>query len=161
MTPALIAFGANLANPREMLLQAVEALAEKGLVILAVSPLYQSPAWPPGTDAPDYLNAMLDVRTELPPSALMDLLLSVEKQLGRVRTVANAPRHIDLDLIDYAGQRSNDPHVTLPHPRMTDRAFVLLPLKDVAPDWRHPDGRTIDALLRAIDCGDTVRLDHP
>ena len=149
-----------MANPREMLLRAVEALAEKGVVIKAVSPLYSSPAWPPGSDAPDYLNAVMLVQSAARPSELMSLLLRVEETLGRVRTAANAPRSIDLDLIDLDGCKSDDPHVTLPHPRMADRAFVLLPLKDVAPEWRHPDGRGIDALIAAVDCSETVRVDR-
>ena len=147
-----------MANPREMLLRAVEALAEKGVVIETVSPLYSSPAWPPGSDAPDYTNAVMAVRSDAGPAELMSLMLRIEETLGRVRTITNAPRPIDLDLIDFDGCESDDPHVTLPHPRMADRAFVLLPLKDVAPEWRHPDGRGIDALIAAVDCSETVRL---
>ena len=157
MNQALIAFGANLANPRETLMDAVGALGEAGVVIDALSPLYRSPAWPPGSDAPDYLNAVMRVRARREPAELLALLLDIEAQLGRVRGEPNAPRLIDLDLLDYAGQRSDDPAVRLPHPRMTDRAFVLLPLRDVAPDWRHPDGLSVAELLAAVDTADTTR----
>ena len=100
MKRAYIAFGANLSNPRETLLQAISALGEAGVIIDAVSSLWRSPAWPPGSAAPDYQNAVLSVRVSQDPSALMDLLLTVETKLGRVRSVRNAPRPIDLDVID-------------------------------------------------------------
>ena len=149
MSRAYIAFGANLSNRRETLMAAISALGEAGIVIDAVSNLWRSPAWPAGSDAPDYRNAVLSVRTDLGATALMDLLLSVEAALGRVRSERNAPRSIDLDLIDYAGHISNDPHCTLPHPRMAEREFVLLPLAEVADaDWRHPvSGQSVESLL--------------
>jgi len=152
MSRAYIAFGANLSNPRETLMAAISALGEAGIVIDAVSNLWRSPAWPPGSDAPDYRNAVLSVRTDLGATTLMDLLLSVEAALGRVRSERNAPRSIDLDLIDYAGQVSNDPHCTLPHPRMAEREFVLLPLAEVAEaEWRHPvSGLSFEALLNTL-----------
>lgn len=152
MNRAYIAFGANLSNPRETLMQAIAALAEAGIVIDGVSNLWRSPAWPPGSGAPDYRNAVLSVRTGREPKALMDLLLAIETALGRVRTTRNAPRVIDLDLIDYAGRVSNDPHCTLPHPRMAERAFVLKPMAEIAePDWRHPvNGQTIAALIASL-----------
>lgn len=152
MNRAYIAFGANLSNPRETLMQAITVLTEAGIVIDAVSNLWRSPAWPPGSGAPDYRNAVLSVRTEREPKALMDLLLATETALGRVRTTRNAPRLIDLDLIDYAGTVSSDPHCTLPHPRMAERAFVLKPMAEVvAPDWRHPvNGQTVGDLIKAL-----------
>lgn len=153
MKRAYIAFGANLSNPRETLLQAISALGEAGVIIDAVSSLWRSPAWPPGSAAPDYQNAVLSVRVSQDPSALMDLLLTVETKLGRVRSVRNAPRPIDLDVIDYAGRISTDAHCTLPHPRMDVRAFVLKPMAEVADaDWRHPvNGQTLAALIAALE----------
>jgi 2-amino-4-hydroxy-6-hydroxymethyldihydropteridine diphosphokinase len=152
MSRAYIAFGANLSNPRETLMQAITAMGEAGIVIDAVSNLWRSPAWPPGSGAPDYSNAVLSVRVWREPKKLMDLLLEIETSLGRVRTVRNAPRLIDLDLIDYAGRVSTDPHCILPHPRMEQRAFVLKPMAEVAPsDWRHPvSGQSIAALMAAL-----------
>lgn len=133
-------------------MQAITALGEAGIVIDGVSNLWRSPAWPPGSGAPDYRNAVLAVRTGLGPKALMDMLLTIETSLGRIRTVRNAPRLIDLDLIDYARQVSTDPHCILPHPRMADRAFVLKPMAEVMdPGWRHPvSGQTVAELIKAL-----------
>lgn len=152
MSRAYIAFGANLSNPRETLMNAVAAMGEAGLIIDGVSNLWRSPAWPAGSGAPDYRNAVLSVRTAREPKALMDLLLAIETRLGRVRTVRNAPRLIDLDLIDYAEQVSTDPHCTLPHPRMEQRAFVLMPMAEiVAGNWRHPvSGHSLADLIAAL-----------
>lgn len=152
MKRAYIAFGANLSNPRETLMQAITALAEAGVVIDGVSNLWRSPAWPPGSGAPDYRNAVLSVRTARGPKALMELLLATETALGRVRTARNAPRLIDMDLIDYAGQVSTDSHCTLPHPRMAERAFVLKPMAEIVDqDWRHPvNGKTVGDLIKAL-----------
>lgn len=149
---AYIAFGANLSNPRETLMRCVEALAEAGVIVDRLSNLCQSCAWPPGQDAPDYLNAVMAVQTGLSPEQLMHLLLRIETALGRVRSVQNAPRVCDLDLIDYASRISDDPDCRLPHPRMSNRAFVLLPLAEVAdPSWRHPrSGATLAALIDAL-----------
>jgi 2-amino-4-hydroxy-6-hydroxymethyldihydropteridine diphosphokinase len=152
MKCAYIAFGANLSNPRETLMQAITALGEAGIVIDGVSNLWRSPAWPPGSGAPDYRNAVMSVQTDRDPIALMDILLTIETAMGRVRTARNAPRPIDLDLIDYDGRVSDDPHCTLPHPRMAERAFVLMPMAEVSEEgWRHPvSGQTIAALIAAL-----------
>lgn len=144
---AYIAFGANLSNPRETFFHVIEALGLLGVEIDAVSSLWRSPAWPAGSEAPDYTNAVIRVRTYLDAPDLMQILLQIETMLGRKRTVRNAPRSCDLDLIDYAGQVSNDPDCTLPHPRMQDRDFVLLPLQEIAPDWTHPVTRIVVAEL--------------
>lgn len=152
MSRAYIAFGANLSNPRETFLNVITALGEAGLVVEDVSSLWTSPAWPPGSQAPDYQNAVLSVSTDLSAAALMRLLLNIEARLGRVRTVRNAPRSCDLDLIDYGGIVSDDPDCILPHPRMQDRDFVLKPMAEIAPsDWRHPaSGRSLEALLAKL-----------
>lgn len=155
MQRAYIAFGANLSNPRETLMSAVSALGEVGILIDNLSSLWTSPAWPAGSDAPDYINAVIAVRTTMGARALMQILLGIEARLGRVRSARNAPRVIDLDLIDYDGQISDDPICTLPHPRMTVRAFVLLPLQEIAPDWIHPDGTDLADLLAKIDLSQT------
>lgn len=150
---AYIAFGANLSNPRATLMDVVRALGEAGIIIDAVSNLWRSKAWPPGSGAPDYQNAVLSVRTEKSASELMTLLLQIEVNAGRVRTVKNAPRPCDLDLIDYAGEVVEDDFCHLPHPRFQDRDFVLLPLAEVVePNWAHPiTGQTIEDLLEALD----------
>jgi len=96
------------------------------------------------------VNAVVHVETALAPGPLMAELLHTEKSFGRVRARANAPRTLDLDLIDYDGRIEYGP-VTLPHPRIADRGFVLIPLADVAPGWRHPvSGETVEALIAAL-----------
>ena len=134
--PALIALGANLGKPRETFARALDAISSDADV-LAVSGLWASPAWPPGSGAPDYVNAVAGVRTDLTAEAMLDRLHAIEAAEGRVRNERNAPRTLDLDLLDHAGAvRAGGP--VLPHPRLQDRAFVLLPLWEVAPDWTHP-----------------------
>lgn len=149
----VIALGANLSSavgaPRETLSAAVEKLAQSGVEIAAVSPFYTSEAWPDPTDPP-FVNAAAIVRTELSPSALLAKLHAVEMSFGRIRSTPNAPRSIDLDLIDYDGRVEEGPPV-LPHPRMHSRAFVLVPLAKVAPEWRHPvSGKTVEDMIAEL-----------
>ena len=154
--PALIALGANIPSkagaPAQTLKAALAALAGAGVEITAVSPFYESQAWPDPADPP-FTNAVAAVRTGLQPLALMALLHQVETDFGRTRSVANAPRSLDLDLLDYAGQVLAGP-LTLPHPRLAERSFVLEPLRDVAPQWRHPvSGSNAQSLLKALSGG--------
>ena len=153
MKQAYIAFGANLSNPRETLMAVVEAFGEAGLIIDAISNLWRSKAWPPGSGAPDYQNAVIAVRTEKIAPELMNFLLATETNLGRTRSTKNAPRTCDLDLIDYAGEVRDDPDCILPHPRMQDRDFVLLPLSEVVgAEWRHPvSGLSVEDLLERLE----------
>jgi len=149
----VVALGANLDSsagpPRETLLAALDMLEEKNVRICALSPFYRTPAWPDASD-PRYVNAVATVATELAPGALMTLLEGVETHFGRKRSTKNAPRTLDLDLIDYDGRVERGPPI-LPHPRMAERAFVLVPLADIAPGWRHPvSGETAQALIRAL-----------
>jgi 2-amino-4-hydroxy-6-hydroxymethyldihydropteridine diphosphokinase len=149
----LIAVGANLAGPAGPPLQnclaALAALEGEGVRIVARSRWYRTPPWPT-SDQPWYVNAVVAVGTPLDPPALLALLHRIEAQFGRVRSIANAPRPLDLDLIDYDGViREGAPD--LPHPRMADRAFVLRPMNDIVPDWRHPEtGRSLKDLLAAL-----------
>jgi 2-amino-4-hydroxy-6-hydroxymethyldihydropteridine diphosphokinase len=159
----VIALGSNLAStagsPRETLYAALDALAGHDVHVDAVSPFYATPAWPDPSD-PRFVNAVARVTTVLSPHVLMERLLGIETRFGRRRSAANAPRTLDLDLIDYDGRIEDGPPV-LPHPRMTTRAFVLRPLFDIAPDWRHPvSGASVGALLAALPADDgIVRLD--
>lgn len=136
----LIALGANLPSPagtpRETILAALAALASRGVEIAQVSRFYLSEAWPNATD-PSFVNAVARVETELAPREVLSLLHEVEAEFGRMRGERNAPRTLDLDLIDYDGVIARD-GLELPHPRVLARAFVLLPLRDLAPDWTHP-----------------------
>jgi 2-amino-4-hydroxy-6-hydroxymethyldihydropteridine diphosphokinase len=153
----LIALGANLASPAGLppitLARALGSLAQRGIRVRKVSRFYRTPAWPDPNDPP-FVNAVAAIVTPLGPAALMNVLHEVETEFGRERTVANAPRTLDLDLLDYEARIDTGPPI-LPHPRLADRAFVLVPLADVAPDWRHPQtGKTLLQLLEAIPAAD-------
>jgi 2-amino-4-hydroxy-6-hydroxymethyldihydropteridine diphosphokinase len=135
---------------------AFQELARRGVRILRVSPWYKT-APVPASDQPWYQNAVIEVATDLAPNELLATLHEVEQAFGRVRTVANAARMIDLDLLDFCGEIApgGPGRATLPHPRLADRGFVLRPLADLAPDWRHPvTGQPIQALLAALPFGE-------
>jgi len=148
---AVIAVGSNQGDRLATFQAAVRALAEAdGIEVTAISTPIESVAVRPGgedPDAPGYLNAVVLVRTTLRPRALLDLLHRIEDAHGRVRAERWGDRTLDLDLIDYAGRRSNDPALTLPHPRAHERAFVLGPWAEVDPDAVLPGhGRVVDVL---------------
>lgn len=157
-----IALGANLPSaqfgtPKETLLASLTRLSDYNVKVLSVSNWYQT-APVPLSDAPWYVNAVAQVETDLGPRKLLDTLLEVEQEFGRVRTVLNAPRLIDLDLIAYhntlefdEGVEENKPFC-VPHPRLTERAFVLYPIRDLCPDWVHPrTGQGIVELIALLD----------
>jgi 2-amino-4-hydroxy-6-hydroxymethyldihydropteridine diphosphokinase len=159
----LLGLGANLpseryGSPRETLLAALAALETAGVRVVMRSPWYDSAAWPDPSQ-PRYWNAVAALETTLDPVSLLVLLHGIEDGLGRARDVRNAPRTVDLDLLDYDGLVRNGPGApVLPHPRMMERGFVLLPLRDIAPDWRHPvTGASVDALISALSAGEDVR----
>lgn len=149
----LIAIGANLpgcaGTPRDNCEAALVALGMSGVRVTKRSRWYRTPPWPP-SDQPWYVNGVVAVETSLGPAELLAVMHRVEREFGRVRepSTANAPRPLDLDLIDYEGQILSGSPPVLPHPRLESRAFVLRPLADVAPQWRHPvTGRSVTELL--------------
>lgn len=154
-----IALGGNKAHqgrkPAENLAAALEHLARMGVLTLTASRPWRTPAWPDPSEPP-FANACAQVSTDLDPPALMAALHRVEAMFGRARTIPNAPRALDLDLIDYAGRVRPGPDApVLPHPRAMQRAFVLLPLFDIAPDWRDPvSNLSIEALIAALPHAD-------
>jgi 2-amino-4-hydroxy-6-hydroxymethyldihydropteridine diphosphokinase len=155
----LIAMGANLPSvagpPQQTLDAALAALAEAGIALERRSAWYRSAPLPAG-DQPWYVNGVISVATGLAPVELLDVLHRVEARFGRVRRQRNEPRVLDLDLIDYNGELRQETPV-LPHPRLHERAFVLLPLADIAPDWRHPaSGASLAALIAALPPGQLV-----
>jgi len=154
--------GANLPDrvgrtPLQICTRAVQAVGEiRGVAGLVRSRWYSSAAFPDPSQ-PRYINGMLRVATGLPPAVLLEALQGIEQAMGRVRSVPNAPRTLDLDVIDMDGiiRAGKDP--ILPHPRAHLRAFVLLPLRDVAPDWVHPVQRqTVHRLIEELGSQDVV-----
>jgi len=131
---AYLALGSNLADRRRLLADALVALARHPQNRLTgVSPVYETKAVGV-TDQPDFLNCVVRVETDLAPHALLDLCLAIEQQLGRVRHERWGPRTVDLDVLLHGDTVLHDDRLTLPHPRMKERAFVLAPLVDLAPD---------------------------
>ena len=149
MTRAYIALGANLDDPIATVHAAIEAL--RGMPnsqLISTSSLYRTA--PVGLHhQPDFINAVVSVETQLGAQYLLDELFAIEARFGRLRSVRNAPRTLDLDLLLYGDTVSEDPQLTLPHPRMHQRAFVLAPLAEIAPDLSLPGHGDIQDLLRA------------
>lgn len=151
----IIAYGANLNSsigaPEKTYAKLPEILLQHGIEVLKASPLYKT-APVPVSDQPDYYNGVLTVQAALQPVDLLKALHVIEKALGRNRTVQNAARGIDLDVIAYDDVVTAAGAVIIPHPRMHDRDFVLRPLCDIAPDWQHPARmRTAKQLLNALE----------
>lgn len=167
MTVAYIALGSNLQNPIKQVTQAFEAIAKLAdTQLLAGSSLYKTA--PVGYDnQPDFINAVAKVDTSLEPIELLHKLLAVEATFGRERPFPNAPRILDLDLLLYGDVRMQTQELTLPHPRMHERGFVLLPLAEIAPDLVLSDGQSVVELAKNIQqediqilSGNTVKHDH-
>ena len=152
-----IGIGGNLphpayGSPQRTLEAALVELGRRSVRIVRLSPWYCT-APVPASDQPWFVNAVAEIATDLPADRLLERLHDVEQAFGRLRTVPNAARMIDLDLLDFRGEIAPGGvgKATLPHPRMQDRAFVLRPLADLAPDWRHPvTGTAIGTLLTAL-----------
>lgn len=159
-----IGLGANLpsalGHPVDTLEAALSDIAAAGITLLRRSPWYESAPVPRADDQPWYVNGVVEVATTLDPAALLFLLQGFEALSGRVRSVANAARPLDLDIIAYGNLVNSGPNPPLlPHPRMHERAFVLLPLQAIAPRWRHPVlGRSIASLIAALPPGQEIRL---
>jgi 2-amino-4-hydroxy-6-hydroxymethyldihydropteridine diphosphokinase len=146
MAEVYIALGSNMHDPHNQLDRALENLNSIVEVqIVAVSGRYQTPAI--GPSQPDYINAAAQLQTSLPPESLLDMLQSIEQQQDRVRTVHWGPRTLDLDILLYDNVVQDTARLTIPHPRMAERAFVLLPLADINRDLTLPSGKTVSQLL--------------
>ncbi|WP_416898172.1 MAG: 2-amino-4-hydroxy-6-hydroxymethyldihydropteridine diphosphokinase [Minwuia sp.] len=165
----IIGLGANLPHPEhgepaQTLEAALAALASRGVRVAAQSRWYLTPPWPESLSGqPWYVNGVAAVETDLCADRLLQTLHEVEWSFGRVRTERWAPRRIDLDLIDFDGVVRAPCGVhgvaALPHPRMHERAFVLLPLQEIAPDWRHPSsGLPLESMIGGTDCSRIVPM---
>jgi 2-amino-4-hydroxy-6-hydroxymethyldihydropteridine diphosphokinase len=155
---AFVALGSNLSEPAAQIRSALRALG--GLPqtrLVRGSSLYRNPP-AGGLDQPEYVNAVARLETGIAPRALLDRLLEIERGHGRVRDYPNAPRTLDLDLVLYGEEVVNEPGLIVPHPRMLGRAFVLVPLAEIAPDARIPGHGRVADLAAKIDGAGMVKL---
>jgi len=155
---AYIGLGANLDKPAVQVRAAVEALAMlPGTRLAAVSSLYSNPAVG-YVDQPDFVNAVAKIETALAPRVLLDHLLEIEQRFGRTRDFQNAPRTLDLDIVVYGSQVVDEPGLTIPHPRMHERAFVLVPLAEIEPNLVVPGRGPVRGLVQGVDSGGLTKL---
>ncbi|GAA0385341.1 2-amino-4-hydroxy-6-hydroxymethyldihydropteridine diphosphokinase [Streptomyces luteireticuli] len=150
---AVLSLGSNLGNRLETLQGAVDALEDTpGVRVKAVSPVYETEPWgvEPGSQ-PAYFNAVVLVRTTLPPASLLERGHAIEEAFERVRDERWGPRTIDVDIVTYQDVVSDDPRLTLPHPRAHERAFVLVPWYDVDPEAVVPGRGPVAELLAGLD----------
>ncbi|MEW5964545.1 MAG: 2-amino-4-hydroxy-6-hydroxymethyldihydropteridine diphosphokinase [Pseudomonadota bacterium] len=147
---AIVALGSNVGDKRGNIARAIELLTEAGDIrLVARSRDYKTPPWGK-TDQDWFVNACIGVATRLAPRALLERCLASERRMGRVRAERWGPRSIDLDVLHVAGVVLDEPDLVLPHPRITERAFVLAPLADIAPDLML-QGKTVAEWLATVD----------
>ena len=150
MATVYIALGSNLGDRLGNLQAAIAALAPD-VVVSAQSPVYETPPWG-YLDQPAFLNQVLRAETALPPVELLAYLKQVENRMGRIKLIENGPRPIDLDILFYDELVLETPALSLPHPRLPGRGFVLVPLVDLAPELRHPLlNKTMRQMLQEAD----------
>lgn len=158
MNTVYIALGANLGDPVETLAEVVQQFkAMPEFERVACSSFYRSAPMGP-QDQPDYVNAVLRAHTPLAPLALLDLLQSLEDEFGRVRSRRWGARTLDLDLLLFADLSLQHPRLTVPHPGLAERDFVVVPLHELAPTLRLPDGRQVAALFDTMSNHDLVKI---
>lgn len=156
----ILSLGSNLGNREEHLEKAQQLLRERAGNITKVSSVYQTAAWG-DTEQPDYLNIALQIETSLSAEDLMKTLLAIEKKLGRVRGEKRwQARTIDIDILCYEQLVVNTPDLMLPHPRLQDRKFVLLPMAEIALEWVHPilKKTVLDLLDICNDEGEVIKM---
>lgn len=179
---ACVALGSNVesaaGSPLDTVRSAIERMRKVGLCLGQISRLYATPAVPLGT-GPDFVNAVVRIEGEVPPEEILEKLQAIETDLGRVRRIRWAPRSLDLDLLCFGDAILPNPdeyrrwmrmppeqqiketpeNLILPHPRLQDRGFVLIPMSDVASDWRHPVlGRTVREMLAVLPEGEITPI---
>ena len=162
MKTALVAIGGNLIPEGfetldEVMAEAMKALTEEGLRIAKCSRWFET-APVPVSDQPWFLNAVMAIETDLSETELLKILHEIEANFGRIRNIRNEARILDLDLIDYDGLVRDDDAITIPHPRMHLRAFVLLPIQDLDASWCHPvSGVDVATLIAQMPEGQEIR----
>ena len=155
--PIFLALGTNLGDREANLSNARESLPPE-VVVVQASSIYVTPPWG-YEDQPDFLNQVLETRSDLEPLQLLAHIKSVEAQMGRLQTFRNGPRLIDLDILFYGQRVVDETGLQIPHPRLQERAFVLVPLSEIAPDFVHPvlDVK-VKTLLSLVDTQGVRRL---
>ncbi|QWD73985.1 2-amino-4-hydroxy-6-hydroxymethyldihydropteridine diphosphokinase [Polynucleobacter sp. TSB-Sco08W16] len=149
MARAFIGFGGNIGDTRQLITDAIVCLAQRSeLHILAKSCFYQSA--PVDALGGDYINAVIEIETQLSPYGLLHVCQAIEQEFGRERPYANAPRTLDLDILSFEGVIQNETELMLPHPRIIERSFVLLPLLEIAPDFFLPNLGELKAYLPKV-----------
>ncbi|QZA76648.1 2-amino-4-hydroxy-6-hydroxymethyldihydropteridine diphosphokinase [Deefgea tanakiae] len=158
MTHIFVALGANLGDPAAQLQQAIAALAAWPTMTLLQSSSFYASAPVGYTDQPDFVNAVCELETELSALEVLAALLSIEAENGRERNFKNSPRTLDLDLILYGNEQIDVPDLTVPHPRMHERAFVLQPLLEIAPQAQIPGLGAAQDYLAAVAAQTLTRI---
>lgn len=157
MVRAYLGLGSNQGDRPRLLAQAIARLEGPDLRVVRRSRVYETPPWGK-TDQPAFLNQVVEVETRLEPPALLARCLDVERALGRVRRERWGPRTIDVDLLLYGAETIRTPELVVPHAELRRRAFVLVPLLELAPDLRLPTGERLEALLAALPDRAAVRV---
>jgi 2-amino-4-hydroxy-6-hydroxymethyldihydropteridine diphosphokinase len=149
MARAFIGFGGNIGDTRQLITDAIVCLAQRSeLHVLAKSCFYQSA--PVEATGGDYINAVIEIETQLSPYGLLHVCQAIELEFGRERPYANAPRTLDLDILSFEGVIQNETELILPHPKIIERSFVLLPLLEIAPDFFLPNVGELKAYLPKV-----------
>ena len=156
MNKAYLLLGSNMGNSKTQLVKAVRNIEKKIGSVTRLSTLYSTAAWG-NTRQPDFLNQVIIVDTELTASQTMQIILQIEKQMGRIRTVKNAPRIIDIDILFFNKEIIDQKQLIIPHPQIQNRRFVLVPLNQLSPNLLHPVlKKSVHQLL--IHCPDTLNV---
>jgi 2-amino-4-hydroxy-6-hydroxymethyldihydropteridine diphosphokinase len=158
LNEVFLSLGSNVGNRLGNLRRAAELFKARAGAISARSDVYETPPW--GLDTqPKFLNACIAINTDIPPHELLGLLKSMERELGRVAREHWGPREIDIDILAYGGLTIQDDDLVIPHPLISERPFVLVPLADIASVWKHPrTGETVSELLKKVRALGIVRI---
>lgn len=154
MNKTYLLLGSNMGNSKQQLLTSIKHIETHIGKMTRQSTLYATAAWG-NTNQPDFLNRVLIVETSLVASQVMQEILDIEKKMGRVRTVKNAARIIDIDILFFNDEIINEPHLVIPHPEIQNRRFVLVPMNELSPELKHPVlNKTVHQLL--LECPDQL-----